>query len=69
MKALVIKPFRDKTTKEMRRAGKIIDVTVERFEEINSTAPGGFLAMVGIDPGETVKTKTTKKKQAKGEST
>ena len=72
MKAIVLKPFRDKNTREMQRPGKAIEVTGERFEEINSSAPGGFLAAVGDSiaaigpaPSEMVKV-TSPKKKAQG---
>ena len=52
MKALVVKTFRDTRTKAIRRKGKIIEVTEERFEEINSTALGVFVVAVGIDMGK-----------------
>ena len=44
MKATVIKTFRDKLTKAVHRKGKDVEVTLERFEEINSAAQGPFLA-------------------------
>lgn len=40
MKAKVLDGFRDKHTKENYTKGQIIEVTKERFEEINSTAFG-----------------------------
>ena len=40
MKVKVLKKFRDKYTKELYTKGQIIDVTNERYEEINSTAHG-----------------------------
>jgi len=43
MKALVIKQYKDKATGKIQRKGKTIDITKERFEEINSTALGVFL--------------------------
>ncbi len=45
MKALVIKDFKDKVTKKTHKKRKIIDVTKERFKEINSTALGVFLVV------------------------
>lgn len=44
MKATVIKTFRDKLTKVIHRKGSVIEVTLERLEEINSAAQGPFLA-------------------------
>lgn len=43
MKVRVIKPFRDKYTKVIYQKGKEIEVTKERFEEINSAALGPFV--------------------------
>lgn len=43
MKAIVIKQYKDKATGKIQRKGKTIDITKERFEEINSTALGIFL--------------------------
>lgn len=40
MKAKVLRKFRDKYTKEIYETGQIIDITHERYEEINSTAHG-----------------------------
>lgn len=40
MKVRVVKKFVDKYTKEIYEAGQIIDITHERYEEINSTAHG-----------------------------
>lgn len=59
MKAKVIDGFRDKHTKETYKKGQIIDVTKERFEEINSTAFGVLVEEV------TELKKQTKKKSTK----
>jgi len=40
MKVKVLRNFRDKYTKKLYKKGQIIDVTNERYEEINSTAHG-----------------------------
>lgn len=40
MKVRVVKKFRDKYTKELYKKGQIIEVSNERYEEINSTAHG-----------------------------
>lgn len=40
MKVKVVKKFIDKYTKEVYETGQIIDITHERYEEINSTAHG-----------------------------
>lgn len=55
MKAKVIKTYRDKNTNDLQEIGTEIEVTKERFGEINSTAYGIFLEEVKV------KKKTTKK--------
>lgn len=40
MNVKVLRKFRDKYTKEVYEKGDIIEVTNERYEEINSTAHG-----------------------------
>ena len=40
MRVRVVKKFIDKYTKEVYETGQIIDITHERYEEINSTAHG-----------------------------
>lgn len=40
MKVKVIKDFRDKYTKKLHKAGEELEITKERYEEINSTAHG-----------------------------
>ena len=40
MKVKVLRKFRDKYTKQVYEKGQIIEVTKERYEEINSTAHG-----------------------------
>jgi hypothetical protein len=46
MKAKVLKRYRDKVTKERRAAGTEIEVTEERFAEINSTPYGVLLEAI-----------------------
>jgi K+/H+ antiporter YhaU regulatory subunit KhtT len=43
MKVRVIKSFKDKETKALHKTGEEITVSKERFEEINSAAPGPFV--------------------------
>lgn len=69
MKVRVIKPFRDKYTKVVYAKGQEIDVTEERFEEINSAALGPFVKSVGESekkpvekPDKKVKSKINKTK-------
>ena len=59
MKVRVIRPFRDKHTNEIRRKGQEIEVTKERFEEINSAALGPFVEAV-VEPKEPTKPATKK---------
>lgn len=40
MRVKILRKFRDKYTKEVYEKGDIIEVTNERYEEINSTAHG-----------------------------
>lgn len=39
MKAKVIKPFRDQYSGEVYKAGDVLTITRERYEEILKTAP------------------------------
>lgn len=43
MKATVLKVYRDKITKKVHKVGQELEITKERYEEINSTAFGVFL--------------------------
>ena len=47
----MIKPFKDKYTKAIYQVGHEIEVTEERFEEINSAALGPFVDQVK-EPGQ-----------------
>lgn len=58
MKAIVIISYKDKITGKILKKGNTIDVTQERFKEINSTAFGVFLA--AKDEPKTVKISTEK---------
>ena len=51
MKAKVLRKFRDKYTKEIYETGQIIDITHERYEEINSTAHGVLVEAIEQDGG------------------
>ncbi len=62
MKALVIKQYKYKSTGKIQRKGKTIDITKERFEEINSTALGVFLE-AKEKPKKPATKKTTPKKK------
>ena len=48
MKVKVLKQFRDKHTKGLHKIGTIIEITNERYEEINSTSHG-ILVKVDLD--------------------
>jgi hypothetical protein len=43
MKVIVLKTFKDKSTNLLHEKGKTIEITNERYEEINSTALGIFI--------------------------
>lgn len=43
MRVKVISVFRDKYTKTLRKVDEIMEITKERFEEINSAALGPFV--------------------------
>jgi hypothetical protein len=62
MKVRVIKDFRDKYTKKIHKTGEILEITKERYEEINSTAHGIFAKEMPEDQKEKKKTKSTKRK-------
>lgn len=73
MKVRIIKPFRDKYTKVVYMNGQEIEVTNERYEEINSAALGPFVERSEQKKSDVAKkpekpaskkptTKTTKKK-------
>lgn len=59
MKVRVIRPFRDRYTKVIYQEGQEIEVTKERFEEINSAAFGPFVEAV-VEPKEPTKPATKK---------
>lgn len=59
MKVRVIRPFRDRYTKVIYQEGQEIEVTKERFEEINSAAFGSFVEAV-VEPEEPTKPATKK---------
>jgi len=62
MKVRIIKPFRDKYTKVVYMNGQEIEITKERFEEINSAALGPFVEREDQKDAETKKgTKKGKK--------
>lgn len=62
MKVRVIKDFQDKYTKKLHKAGEKLEITKERYEEINSTAFGIFVKEISGRQKEKKKIKPTKKK-------
>ena len=46
MKAKVIRPFKEKGKGIRHEAGDVIDVSQKRFDEINSTERGSYVAKV-----------------------
>jgi vacuolar-type H+-ATPase subunit F/Vma7 len=61
MRVKVIKPFRDKHTKVVYVKGEEIEVTDDRFKEINSTKVGELVVAVGDMQSKSTAVKTTKK--------
>jgi vacuolar-type H+-ATPase subunit F/Vma7 len=61
MRVKVIKPFRDKHTKVVYVKGQEIEVTDDRFKEINSTKVGELVVAVGDMQSKSTAVKTTKK--------
>ncbi len=55
MKVKVLMDFRDKHTREIYRAGEVIEVTNERFAEINGTSHGVFVEKIKKPPKKTKK--------------
>ena len=51
MKVKVLRRFKDKYTKQVYDKGRIIEVTNERYEEINSTAHGILVEAIEQDGG------------------
>lgn len=67
MKVKVIKKFIDKYTKEVYEIGQIIEVTNERYEEINSTAHGILVEKLDeIDLGSMTKKELVEYAKNKG---
>lgn len=49
MTVKVVKQFRDKYTKTLHKAGDIIEISNERYEEINSTSHGVLVREIKSD--------------------
>lgn len=62
MKVKVIKPFRDKHSKTIHKKGQEIEVTQERYEEINSAALGPFVEKITEAKTDEQKKTATKKR-------
>lgn len=70
MKVKVIVPFKDKNTKIVYKKGQELEITNERYEEINSAALGPFVEAMEQDRKEAKaekkpENKTAPKKKAK----
>jgi len=67
MKVKVLRRFRDKYTKQVYDKGQIIEVTNERYEEINSTAHGVLVEKLDeIDLGSMSKKELVEYAKIKG---
>lgn len=67
MRVKVLKRFKDKYTKKIYEIGEIIEVTNERYEEINSTAHGILVEKLDeIDLGSMTKKELVEYAKNKG---
>ena len=67
MKVKVVRRFRDKYTKKLYEKGQIIEVSHERYEEINSTAYGILVEKLDeIDLGSMTKKELVEYAKNKG---
>ena len=67
MKVKVLRRFKDKYTKQVYDKGRIIEVTNERYEEINSTAHGILVEKLDeIDLGSMTKKELVEYAKNKG---
>ena len=66
MKVKVVRRFRDKYTKKIYGIGEIIEVTNERYEEINSTAHGILVEPIIVDLENMTKAELLEYANAKG---
>jgi len=67
MKVKVLRRFRDKYTKQVYEKGQIIEVSHERYEEINSTAYGVLVEKLDeIDLGSMSKKELVEYAKIKG---
>lgn len=65
MKVKVLKNFIDKYTKNLHKKGEILDMSMQRVEEINST-PAGLLVKVELSLGVMTKNELIKYAKDKG---
>lgn len=68
MKVKVLKTYKDKHTKNLHKINEIIEMTAERFEEINSTSQGVFVEEIKeakVEKQEPKKPTSRTKKQVK----
>ncbi len=66
MKVKVVRRFRDKYTKKLYKKGQIIEVTNERYEEINSTAHGILVEPITVDLENMTKAELLEYAEVKG---
>ena len=66
MKVKVLRRFKDKYTKQVYDKGQIIEVTNERYEEINSTAHGILVEPIPVDLENMTKAELLEYAEAKG---
>ena len=66
MKVKVLRKFRDKYTKQIYDKGQIIEVSNERYEEINSTAHGILVQAITVDLENMTKAELLEYADAKG---
>ena len=66
MKVKVVRRFRDKYTKQVYDKGQIIEVTNERYEEINSTAHGILVEPIPVDLENMTKAELLEYAEVKG---
>lgn len=66
MKVRVLRRFRDKYTKQIYDKGQIIEVTNERYEEINSTAHGILVQAIAVNLENMTKAELLEYANAKG---
>ena len=66
MKVKVLRKFRDKYTKQVYDKGRIIEVTNERYEEINSTAHGILVQAIAVNLENMTKAELLEYAEVKG---